>query len=115
MLDLSIAIVSWNVKDELRNCLESIRKNISGIAYEIIVIDNNSGDGSVEMVKKEYPEAILITNKRNFGYGTANNQGIRVAKGEYLTMDTVEPETDSAIYRLWKLQENLWESDLKNK
>lgn len=91
MLDLSIVIVSWNVKEELRNCLESIRKNISGIAYEIIVVDNNSGDGSVEMVKKEYPEAILITNKGNFGYGRANNQGIKVAKGKFVLI--LNPDT----------------------
>ena len=91
MLDLSIVIVSWNVKEELRNCLESIRKNISGIAYEIIVVDNNSGDGSVEMVKKEYPEAILITNKGNLGYGRANNQGIKVAKGKFILI--LNPDT----------------------
>lgn len=88
---VSIVIVNWNVKNELRNCLESIRKNISGIAYEIIVVDNDSGDGSIEMVKKEYPDAILITNKQNLGYGRANNQGIRVAHGEFVLI--LNPDT----------------------
>ena len=88
---VSIVIVNWNVKNESRNCLESIHKNISGIAYEIIIVDNNSSDGSIEMVKKEYPDAILITNEQNLGYGRANNQGIRVAKGEFVLI--LNPDT----------------------
>ena len=64
---------------------------MSRIAREIIIVDNNSNDGSVEMIEKEYPEAILIKNRKNLGYGRANNQGIRKAKGKYVLI--LNPDT----------------------
>ena len=91
VLDVSIIIVSWNVRDQLWNCLESIRKSVSGIRYEVIIADNNSSDGSAEMIKEKYPEAILIVNRENIGYGGANNQGIAVAKGKYVLI--LNPDT----------------------
>ena len=81
---------------------------MSGIAREIIIVDNNSNDGSVEMIEKEYPEVILIKNMKNVGYGRANNQGIRKAKGKYVLMlnpDTIIlPGTVEKMYRF--LEEN---------
>ena len=65
---------------------------MSGIAREIIIVDNNSNDGSVKMIEKEYPGVILIKSRKNLGYGRANNQGIRKAKGKYaliLNPDTI--------------------------
>jgi len=91
MVDASIVIVNWNVKRFLKVCVESIIKNVSGLAYEIIIVDNGSGDGSIEMIEKEYPELILIKNKENTGYGRANNQGIRKAKGKYVLI--LNPDT----------------------
>lgn len=90
---ISIIIPSWNTKDLLRQCLVSIYE-IRNTRYEleIIVVDNASTDGSSEMVEKEFPEVILIKNKKNLGYGAANNQGMKKAKGDYflfLNSDTI--------------------------
>jgi len=91
MLHLSIIIVNWNSKDVLRDCLCSIRKNVTDVEYEIIIVDNNSNDGSVEMVEAEFSECILIKNLQNLGYGKANNQGIMRAKGKYVLI--LNPDT----------------------
>lgn len=91
MLDLSIIIVNWNVKDLLKNCLASIQKSVFGLSYEIIIVDNNSSDGSVEVIEKEYPNVILIKSRHNLGYGRANNQGIKKAKGKYVLI--LNPDT----------------------
>ncbi len=85
-MDLSIIITSFNTKKILKDCLDSITKFTKGIDYEIIVVDNASKDGSLELVKKltkKYPLR-LIENKDNIGFGPANNQGVKVAKGKYI-------------------------------
>ncbi len=92
--DVSIIIVSFNTKKLLDDCLASVRQSLRGssVKAEIIVVDNISGDGSREMVVKKYPEVLLIANRENVGFGRANNQGIRKAKGELiflLNSDTV--------------------------
>lgn len=81
---VSIIIVNWNTKDLLRNCLNSIKKQIEYPNYEIIVADNGSKDGSAEMVEKEFPDVRLIKNKENLGFSTAANQVIKAATGEYI-------------------------------
>ena len=86
-IKISIIIPSWDTKDLLRNCLKSL-----GSSYEIIIVDNNSTDGTVKMIEKEFPDVLLIKNKKNVGFGAANNQGLRKAKGDYLLLlnsDTV--------------------------
>jgi GT2 family glycosyltransferase len=91
-LDLSIIIVNWNTQDILRDCLRSIYEQGGEIDLEVIVIDNASTDGSVEMVKKDFPQVTLIENSQNRGFAAANNQGIAVARGRYvllLNSDTV--------------------------
>ena len=80
-IKISIIIPSWNTKDLLKNCLKSL-----GFLYEIIVVDNNSTDGTVKMIEKEFPHVLLIKNKKNVGFGAANNQGMRKAKGDYLLL-----------------------------
>jgi len=83
---LSVIIVSYNTVELLRNCLRSI-KNASGIIeYEVIVVDNNSTDGSVQMVNNEFPEVIIIVNPRNVGFGVANNQGVHIARGDFILL-----------------------------
>lgn len=91
MIDLSIVIVNWNTKNYLQKCLSSIYGNIKNITFEIIVVDNASSDSSVEMVRSEFPSAILIENKSNLGYGAANNKGIVVSKGKYILI--LNPDT----------------------
>jgi GT2 family glycosyltransferase len=92
IVELSIIIVNWNTKEFLRNCLNSIYENLPPFSLEIIVVDNASSDGSQDMVKKEFPEVILIENSLNLGYSKANNIGFKLSKGRYilfLNSDTI--------------------------
>ena len=79
-IDVSIVIVSFNTKDLLRACLAA------AAAGEIIVVDNSSADGSVEMVKKEFPGVTLIANSQNRGFAAANNMGLKCARGRYMLL-----------------------------
>lgn len=85
-MDLSIIIVSWNVKELLKKNLKEIFQNTKNIKFEIFVIDNNSQDKTVEMIKKEFPQVNLIVNNYNVGFAKANNQGIKKAKGKYILL-----------------------------
>jgi GT2 family glycosyltransferase len=85
-MDLSIIIVSWNVKDKLRDNLRALYASKGDFNFEVIVIDNNSEDGSVAMVKDDFPQAELIVNIRNEGFAKACNQGIKDAKGDYILL-----------------------------
>lgn len=92
MKDVSIIIVNWNTRDILRDCLASAYAQTQDISYELIVVDNASIDGSAELVKRDFPEVVLIENNENRGFGAANNQGMRIAKGRYallLNSDTI--------------------------
>lgn len=85
-MDVSIIIVNWNTKDILKDCLKSVYEQTKGIDYEVIVVDNTSTDGSVEMVKKQFPHITLLKNSENRGFSAANNQGIAVTKGRYILL-----------------------------
>lgn len=94
-MKLSVVIVNYNVKHFLEQALYSVRKAMHGIDGEVWVVDNNSADGSCDMVKRKFPEVKLIENKKNTGFSMANNQAIREAKGEYVLLlnpDTVVEE-----------------------
>jgi len=82
-LDLSVITVSWNTKNLLRDCLDSIYEQAGNIDFEVIVVDNASVDGSCNMVRDLFPNAVLIANSTNRGYAAALNQGMRIAKGKY--------------------------------
>jgi GT2 family glycosyltransferase len=91
-VDVSVIIVNWNTKDLLRDCLKSVYQCAGAMDYKIIVVDNASTDGSVEMVKNDFKQVILIENSDNKGFAAANNQGMAVAKGRYMLLlnsDTV--------------------------
>jgi O-antigen biosynthesis protein len=90
-MKLSIVIVNYNVKYFLEQCVHSIHKAIDGLEAEIFVVDNNSVDGSVKMVREKFPDVILIDNKDNRGFSRANNQAIKQAKGEYILL--LNPDT----------------------
>lgn len=83
---LSIIIVSYNTKQVTDDCLQSIYNAKWTSPYEIIVVDNNSQDGSVQMIKEKYPQVILIENNENKLFAKANNQGAAIAKGKYLLL-----------------------------
>lgn len=92
---VSVIIVSYNVRSFLDLCLDSVFRALEGIPSEVFVVDNNSFDGSPEMVQSRYPTAHLIHNKQNTGFAKANNQAVALAQGafiHYLNPDTVVPE-----------------------
>jgi len=88
--ELSIIVVNWNTKKLLGDCLASIVKNRGEVSLEIIVVDNGSTDGSIELVEKllesSSTKITLIKNANNLGFSKANNQGIKVAKGKYILL-----------------------------
>ncbi|EKD68080.1 MAG: hypothetical protein ACD_48C00086G0003 [uncultured bacterium] len=104
-MDLSVIIVSFNTKKLLDDCLASLFKSLRGesLQVEVIVVDNVSTDGTREMLAKKYPKVVTILNNENIGFGRANNQGIRKAKGEYILLlnsDTLIP--NHAITKLYE-------------
>lgn len=80
---VSIIIVNWNSKDNLRECLNSI-KNIKYSNYEVILVDNNSSDGSLDMVVKEFPKVRVVKSDKNLGFAGGNNLGFKESKGEFI-------------------------------
>jgi GT2 family glycosyltransferase len=104
-MDLSILIVNWNTRDLLATCLASILSDpfwLAGYTAEIWVVDNASGDGSAEMVRRDFPSVKLIENRENVGFARANNQAIRQSNGRYLLLlnsDTaVRPQALQRLY-----------------
>src|SRR5438045_643610 len=91
---LSIVIVNWNVRDLLRTCLHSIREQMQlpPAAYEVIVVDNASIDGSVEMLRREFSDVALVANPDNRGFGRANNQALSLCRGAYIVL--LNPDTE---------------------
>lgn len=92
MPELSIVILNFNTKDVLANCLESLKKIEKEADFEVLVVDNASTDGSVDMVQKRFPKYELITNQENLGFARGNNAAKERAKGKYvlfLNSDTI--------------------------
>lgn len=93
--DLSVIILSFNTRNLLRRCLQSVEESIKNFpSVEIIVVDNASTDGSGQMVKKEFPQMKLIENKKNLGYAGGNNSGLKKAKGRFI----IFLNSDTEIY-----------------
>ena len=84
--DLSLVVLSWNTRQLLSECLESILAGSGNLECEIIVIDNASSDGSAEMVAKDFPEARLIRNRENLGYAAGVNVGLKASHGEKICL-----------------------------
>lgn len=85
-MDFSIIIVSWNVKETLRENIKTILGSSQHSTFEIIVIDNGSKDGTVSMLQSEFPNVYLIVNQENLGFAKASNQGLKIAKGDFLIL-----------------------------
>ena len=90
-MKLSVVILNYNVRYFLEQCILSVQKAIEGFDAEIIVVDNNSKDDSCKMVKENFPVITLIENKENVGFSKANNQAVKIAKGEYVCI--LNPDT----------------------
>jgi GT2 family glycosyltransferase len=91
-IDVSVVIVSWNVRELLRGCIKSVVTAQDGLSVQIIVIDNASDDESADVVRDEFPEVHLVHSQTNLGFSQANNVGLGLAEGRYvlfLNPDTV--------------------------
>lgn len=94
-MQLSVIIVNYNVKYFLEQCLYSVKKASENLDVEIFVVDNNSVDGSTQLIKEKFPDVTLIKNDKNLGFSKANNLAIKRAKGRYILLlnpDTVVEE-----------------------
>jgi len=91
-MDVSVIIVNYNTKELTLNCIDSIYEQTKDLVFEVILVDNDSSDGSVEVISKRFPNVICIKNDSNLGFGKANNTGVSYANGKYiflLNSDTV--------------------------
>jgi GT2 family glycosyltransferase len=79
--DLSIVVLSWNTKDDLRRCLQAIEEGRGALSVEVVCVDNASSDGSAEMVATEFQKTRLVRNAENRGYAKGVNQGLALARG----------------------------------
>ena len=94
-MKLSVVIVSYNVRNYLEQCLQSVQRSLEGIEGEVFVVDNHSDDDSVVTVREKYPWVRLIENQENLGFSKANNQAIRQSQADYVLLlnpDTVVAE-----------------------
>ena len=91
MIDISIVIVNYRVKEYVVNLIESVEKAKRKLNLQIIVIDNNSNDGSLSYLKQRFPLLTYIQNEKNLGFGKANNQGFNLARGEFTLI--INPDT----------------------
>lgn len=95
---LSIVIVNWNTRERLRACLASIAAHLGQVDHEVLVVDNASADGSPSMVETEFPAVRLIRNAHNVGFGRANNQAMRLARGGHILLLNSDTELrDSSV------------------
>ncbi len=108
---ISVVIVSYNVRDLLENCLQSLYTALTGITHEVYVVDNRSDDGTVEMVRQRFPQATLIANEENLGFARANNLALSRASGETLLLlnpDTlVQEDTIGTMLRFFRENEDV--------
>lgn len=89
---LSVLLVNYNDKKHLAPCLTSLKGQLEGIPHEIIVVDNNSSDGSQKFIQESYPDVRLLCNSENVGFARANNRGLQECRGEFILLlntDTV--------------------------
>jgi GT2 family glycosyltransferase len=106
-LDLSIIIVSYNTHSHLRNCLNSVSKNLKDLKYEIIVVDNNSTDREIESFPVEYPSVKFFLRENNDGFGNGCNYGAKTANGKYLLF--LNPDIkliDNSVKKLYEYLKN---------
>jgi GT2 family glycosyltransferase len=92
LVRLSVVIVSWNTRELLRRCLQTLKDELTGIDAEVFLIDNNSADGSAGMVATEHSWVRLIANAENRGFAAANNQAFKLASGENILL--LNPDTE---------------------
>ncbi len=97
--DLSISLLSFNTKDLLENCLNSIYKNTKKLSFEILLVDNNSRDGTPQMVEKEFPKVKLTKNNKNLLFIKGHNQNLRRTRGRYFLMLNEDTEIGPGVLK----------------
>lgn len=100
-MDLSIIIVSFNTQELLAKCLSSVKQSAKNLNVEVFVVDNNSSDSSVDIVKSDYSWVKLFENRQNLGFSRANNQALKKAKGKYVLV--LNPDTKLLPQTLTKM------------
>ncbi|MBR9975534.1 MAG: glycosyltransferase family 2 protein, partial [Bacteroidetes bacterium] len=104
--DISVVIVSYNVRDLLESCLQSLYTALAGISHEVFVVDNRSDDGTVDMLRHRFPQVSLIASEKNLGFAGGNNLALAHASGELLLLlnpDTlVQEDTVSTMQRFFR-------------
>ncbi|KPK99552.1 MAG: hypothetical protein AMJ90_09370, partial [candidate division Zixibacteria bacterium SM23_73_2] len=84
--ELSIVIVTWNSEEVIKDCLDSVYSQKDDLDFEVSVVDNDSYDDTKKIIRENFPQVDLITNKENSGYSIANNQGVEKSKGEFVLL-----------------------------
>jgi hypothetical protein len=107
-VDLSIVIVAYHSEDYIRGCLQSIREAAQGLSYEVILVENTSANGTLRLVHAEFPNVVVVENKKNEGFARGVNQGANIATGQYLLIlnpDTkLNPDTLKILLKFLKNQ-----------
>jgi len=112
-MEISIIINNYKTKGLLKQCLAGIYAYPPSVSYEIIVVDNNSQDGSVEMVKDKFPQVKLVASGENLGHHRGNNLGIKNSSGKYiLILNTDIAFLDNSIDRIYNFMESHSEAAL---
>lgn len=107
MLDVSVIIVSWNTKKLLSECLDSITACSDGYSIEIVVVDNHSMDGTLDLLREQYPQVRVVANDHNAGFARANNQGVDLTTGAYvLLLNSDAMLTPGALRSLMELAQS---------
>ncbi len=95
---LSLVIVNWNTQELLKQCLDSLYRNLPQFPTEIIIVDNGSTDGSLEMLASNFSDIKIIRNKDNLGFPKANNQGMKVSHGSYICLLNSDTKIDHDVF-----------------
>ena len=104
MIDLSIIIVSYKRLDYLRKCIQSVIDTVKQIRYEIIIVDNQSADGTPKIIRQEFPDLRVIENTKNLGFAKGNNLGVLNSSGKFILLlnnDTEAlPDSIEALFKI---------------
>ena len=97
--EMSVAVIAMNCRDDVRRLLDSLTEPLNAMSHEIVFVDNASTDGTVEMLKTEYPDTVLIENSRNNGVAPARNQALKKCKGKYIFIVDADCEYKEGDFR----------------
>ncbi len=87
-MDITVGVITWNARALLEQLLDSVYESVNNIEFEVLVVDNGSTDGTIEMIKENYPDVVLVENPENLGVAPARNQLLKKARGRYtLSLD----------------------------